>query len=281
MVGLSNLANAHSQLRQFDQAVAIGSRTAAMFPKNPLRQNNVALYSMYAGKFEEAVAGGKKAAELNQNYALAWVSQGLGAAALGKYDDAAAAYKKLAGIPGWESRAALGMADMAMLRGKNADAASALEPLLTAKLPPQQMARVQTTLAGVRLAQGRAPDAIKLAESAHSLAPDPLIRFEAGRILLAAGRGTRAKEIAAELDKSLSPETQALGLTLAGEIQLNASDVRSAISTFQQALKLADGWQTRYLLGRAYLAAEAYVQADAEFDRVHHTKGRSDGSLSG
>ena len=60
--GLSNLANAHSQLRQFDQAMAIGSRVAAMYPKNPLRQNNVALYAMYAGKFDEAIAGGKKAA---------------------------------------------------------------------------------------------------------------------------------------------------------------------------------------------------------------------------
>jgi tetratricopeptide (TPR) repeat protein/tRNA A-37 threonylcarbamoyl transferase component Bud32 len=275
MIGLSNLANAHSQLRQFDQAVAIGSRAAAVFPKNPLRQNNVALYAMYAGKFEEAVAGGKKAAELNPNYALAWVSQGLGAAALGKYDDAAAAYQRLAGMTGWESRAALGMADMAMLRGRNAEAASALEPLLTAKLPPQQMARVQTTLAGVRLAQGRAPDAIKLAESAHELAPDPLIRFEAGRILLAAGRAARAKEIAAELDKSLSPETQALALTLTGEIQLNAGDLRSAVSTFQQALKLADAWQTRYLLGRAYLQAEAYVQADAEFDACITRRGEA------
>ena len=92
---MSNLANAHSQLRQFDQAIAIGSRVAAMFPNNPLRQNNVALYAMYAGKFEDAVAGGKKATDLNKDYALAWVSQGLGAAALGKYDDAAAAYKQL------------------------------------------------------------------------------------------------------------------------------------------------------------------------------------------
>ena len=47
-------------------------------PKNPLRQNNVALYAMYAGKFEDAIAGGKKATELNKDYALAYVSQALG-----------------------------------------------------------------------------------------------------------------------------------------------------------------------------------------------------------
>ncbi len=275
VVGLSNLANAHSQLRQFDQAVAIGSRVAAMFPNNPLRQNNVALYAMYAGKFEDAIAGGRKASELNKGYALAWVSQGLGAAALGKYDEAAAAYTQLSAIPGWEARAALGMADLAMLRGRNAEAAAALEPLVTATLPAQQTARVQTTLAGVRLAQGRAADAIKLAESAYGLVPDPPIRFEAARILLAAGRAARAKEIATELDKSLSPESQALALTLTGEIQLNAGDVRSAISSLQQSLKLADAWQTRYLLGRAYLQAEAFVQADAEFDACITRKGEA------
>ena len=86
--GLSNLANAHSQIRQFDQAVAMGSRVAAMFPKNPLRQNNAALYAMYAGKFDESIAGGKKAAELNPNYGLAYVSQALGLVAQGKYDEA-------------------------------------------------------------------------------------------------------------------------------------------------------------------------------------------------
>jgi tetratricopeptide (TPR) repeat protein len=275
VVGLGNLALAHFQLRQFDQAMAIGKRVADMFPSNPLRQNNVALYAMYAGKFEDTINGGKKTTELNKDYAMAWVSQGLGAEALGRYDEAAAAYKQLSALPGWESRAALGMADIAMLRGRIAEAAAALEPMVAATLPPQQMARVHTTLAGVRLAQGRAPDAIKLVESAYGLTTDAPIRYEAGRILLAAGRGPRAKEIAAALDKSLSPETQALALTLTGEIQLNAGDLRAAVSTFQQALKLADAWQTRYLLGRAYLQAEAYVQADAEFDACITRKGEA------
>ena len=273
--GLSNLANAHSQMRQFDQAVAIGSKVAAMYPKNPLRQNNVALYAMYAGKFEDAVAGGKKAVELNKDYALAYVSQGLGAEALGRYDEATAAYKQLAAIPGWQARAALGLADMAMLRGRTGEAAAALEPLLNEKLPAQQMARVQTTLASVRLSQDRAPEASKLAEGAIILAPEPTIRYEAARILLAAGKGPRAKEIAAALEESLSPETQALAMTLKGEMQLNVSDVRGAVKSFQDSLKLVDSWQTRYLLGRAYLLANAFTEAEAEFDACVTRKGEA------
>ena len=273
--GLSNLAFAHTLLRQFDQALAIGTRVANMFPNNPLRQNNVALYAMYAGKFEDAVAGGKKATALNKEYALAYVSQGLGSEALGKYDEAAAAYNQLSTIPGWQARAALGMADMAMLRGRNAEAAAALEPMLTAKLPALQMARVMTTLASVRLSQARAADAIKLADTALKLSPDPTIRFEAGRILLAAGRAPRAKEIAAELSKSLSPETQAMGVTLDGEIQLVDGDARGAIQTFQQSLKIVDSWQTRYLLGRAYLVGELYTEADGEFDACVTRRGEA------
>ena len=277
--GLSNLANAHSQLRQFDQARTIGSRVSKMFPQNPLRQNNHALYAMYAGQFEEAVAQGKKATDLNKDYALAWVSQGLANTALGKYDEALAAYKELATKPNWEARAALGQADVAMLRGRTAEAAAALEPILTAKVQPQQLARVQTTLASVRAAQGRMPDAIKLAEAALAASEDPIIRFEAGRILLAGGRAERVKQIVAELDKSLSPESQALGLTLAGEALLVSSrDARGAIKLFQQALKLADSWQTHYLLGRAYLEvkdADTSVQAQGEFDACLQRKGEA------
>jgi tetratricopeptide (TPR) repeat protein len=275
VVGLSNLANAHSQVRQFDQAMAIGTRVANMFPDNPLRQNNVALYAMYAGQFEEAVAGGRKAAELNKDYALAYVSQGLGSAALGKYDDAAAAYRQLSTIPGWQARAALGVADLAMLRGRTGEAAAALEPMLTEKLPAQQMARVSTALASVRLAQGRAPEAIKLAETAVQLSPDPPIRYESGRVLIAAGRAPRAKEIATELQKSLSAEAQALGMTLDGEIQLIGGDARAAIQILQQSIRLVDAWQTRYLLGRAYLVGELVTEADAEFDACLTRKGEA------
>jgi len=264
--GLSNLANAHSQVRQFDQAVAIGSRVAAMYPKNPLRQNNVALYAMYAGKFEDAITGGKKAAELNPSYASAYVSQGLAAVALGKYDDATAAYQQLAALPGSQGRAALGMADLAMLRGRTSAASAALEPMLTEKLPPLQLARVHNTLAGVRLTQGRAADAIKLTEGALAANSDSITRYESGRIFAAAGRAARAKGLAADLEKSLVPDTQAYGMTLRGELQLLEGDARAAVQTFQQSLKLADAWQTRYLLGRAYLVAEAYTEADAEFD---------------
>jgi serine/threonine protein kinase/tetratricopeptide (TPR) repeat protein len=274
-VGLSNLANAYFQMRQFDKAMEIGARGAAIYPNNPLRQNNVALYAMYAGNFDEAIAKGRRASELNPQYALAWMSQGLASAAAGQYDAAGAAYARLHELPGWKAAAAQGRADLALLRGRVAEAAAALEPVLAEKLPPLQLARAQTTLAAVRLIEGRTPEAIKLAESALAASQDPVIKFEGGRVLLAAGRSARARELAGELDKSLSPETQALGLTLAGEMQLVNRDARGAIATFQQALKLADAWQTRYLLGRAYLDGGANAEAESEFDACLRRRGEA------
>ncbi len=38
---------------------------------------------------------------------------------------------------------------------------------------------------------------------------------------------------------------------------------------------IADAWQTRYLLGRAYLVAAAYTEADAEFDACLTRKGEA------
>ena len=129
------------------------------------------------------------------------------------------------------------------------------------------MARMHNTLAAVRLTQGRAAEAIKLAEAraAASAGPDRPASKPA-RILLAAGRAPRAKELAAELDKSLSPETQALGVDAARRDPADRRRCARGDRRLQQSLKLADAWQTRYLLGRAYLVAEAFTEADCEFD---------------
>ena len=275
-VGLSNLGFAYFQVRQFAKATEMQTRSVALQPNNVPRLNNGALYALYAGRFDDAMTTARKANELNKDYGPAWIVQGLSAAALGQYDVAAAAFTAALALPDSKASAALGVADLAILRGRLTDAAAALEPLLTDKLQTVLQARIHTTLAGVRLAEGRAAESARLAESALQISQDGIIRFEAARILLAADRAPRARQLAAELDKALLPETQALGLTLTGEIHLVASnDVRAAIGAFQQALKLADAWQTRYLLGRAYLIAGQFTEATSEFDACLNRKGEA------
>ena len=265
-VGLGNLGFAYFQARRFDQAAAINARAVLLQPANVPRLNNAALYALYAGKFEDAMAGGKKASDLQKSYGPSWLTQALSAAALGRYDEAAANYATLGALAGFKAVSVQGVADLAMLRGRLSAAAAALEPLLAETIPANQQARVHTTLAAVRLGQARSADAIRLAENALKLSSDGVTRHEAGRILLAAGRTARARELATALDQSLLPETRAQALALTGEIHLAAGDWRAAIESFQQSLKLADAWQTRYLLGRAYLAAGAFLEATSEFD---------------
>jgi tetratricopeptide (TPR) repeat protein len=275
-VGLSNLGFAYFLVRQFAKASEIQAHSVALQPNNVPRLNNGALYALYAGRFDDAMTRAKKANELNKDYGPAWIVQGLSAAALGQYDDATAAFTAASALPGSKASAALGVADLAMLRGRLTDAATVLEPLLAEKLPTVLHARIHTALAGVRLAQGRTEDAARLAEAALQISQDGIILFEAARVLLAAERVPRAKQVAAELEKALLPETQALGLTLAGEIHLvGSNDVRAAIGAFRQALRLADAWQTRYLLGRAYLMAGQFTEATSEFDACLNRKGEA------
>jgi tetratricopeptide (TPR) repeat protein/tRNA A-37 threonylcarbamoyl transferase component Bud32 len=274
-VGLSNLSFAYFQTRQFSKAMEVVARAVALQPTNVPRQNNAALYALYAGNFEDALARGKKASELSKTYGPAWVTQALAATALGKYDEANAGYKTLASIAGYSAVSAQGIADIALLRGRINDAAAALEPILDEKVPALLSARTRTTLAAVRLAQGRTADAIKLADAALSASPDPITKYEAGRVLIAAGNAARVKAIVDELDKALLPETQALAAALEGEMQLASRDARSAVATLQRSLKLADAWQTRYLLGRAYLEAGAFTEADSEFDACLRRRGEA------
>ncbi len=274
-VGLGNLSFAYFQTRQFSKAREISARAAALQPTNVPRQNNGALYALYAGDFEDALARGKQTSALSSSYGPAWLTQALAAAALGRYDEATAAYQTLAALPGFNARSAQGMADLALLRGRTAEAAVALEPMLEEKLPGIQSARVRITLASIRLAQGRTAEAMKMTDAALAASDDPITRFEAGRLLVAAGNTARARSIAVDLDKALLPETQALGATLEGEMHLAARDARSAIASLQRSLKLADAWQTRYLLGRAYLDAGAFAEADSEFDTCLHRRGEA------
>ena len=274
-VGLGNLSFAYFQTRQFSKAMEISARAAALQPTNVPRQNNGALYALYAGNFEDAQARGKKTSGLSNSYGPAWLTQALAATALGKYDEATAAYNTLSELSGFKAASAQGIADIALLRGRTGEAAAALEPLLNEKIPATQAARVRTTLASVRLAQGRSAEAIKMVDAALAASQDSVTRYEAGRILIAAGSPARAKALAAELDKALLPETQALSAALEGEMQLASRDARSAVASLQRSLKLADSWQTRYLLGRAYLEAGAFTEADSEFDACLRRRGEA------
>ena len=101
------------------------------------------------------------------------------------------------------------------------------------------------------------------------------VRFLAGRTYAEAGAISKASAIATELVDELQIEPQAYGKLLEGVVLLNRGAVRAAVRTLSDANKMLDTWIGHFDLGRAYLGAEAFPQADSEFDRCLKRSGES------
>ena len=280
---LANLALASFFQRDMANALDLGRRASAIYPKNVLRRNNVALYAMYAGDFDTAKREAEEVLKLNSSFAKAHVAVALSSLAQGKPDEAAAAYGRLAPVSATGADfAAWGLADLALYQGKTADAERVLQQALDPKTQGRSAtsrARLLAMLAEVRVEQRRPADAIALAEEALTTAADPPIMFLAGRVLLDAGRAPRATELSKALALKLDDEPHVYGKLLEGEAELKRGDPRAALARFKEAQDVSDTWLGRFGLGRAYLAAQGYTEADSEFDRCLKRRGEVTAAL--
>src|SRR5262249_4715486 len=85
----------------------------------------------------------------------------------------------------------------------------------------------------------------------------------------------KARAVAAALSSELQPTPQVYGKVLEGAIALRSGDARLAVKVLTEASAQLDTWIGRFDLGRAYLAAGAYTQADSEFDRCLKRRGEA------
>ena len=100
------------------------------------------------------------------------------------------------------------------------------------------------------------------------------IRFLAARSFVEAGEAGRARPLIASLASELQAEPQAYAKIVEGELALKNGDPRQAIKVLTEANALLDTWLGHFDLGRAYLEAGAFIQADSEFDRCIDPPGR-------
>jgi tetratricopeptide (TPR) repeat protein len=98
-------------------------------------------------------------------------------------------------------------------------------------------------------------------------------QFLTARTFVESDDTSRARKLAAALASSLQVSSQAYGKLILGEIALKAKDFRQAIQSFTEANNLMDTWIGRFDLGRAYLEAGAFAEADSEFDRCVKRRG--------
>ena len=275
VVGRNQRAVCMTKLRDMRGAMTEMQYVVDRLPNRAIFRNNLALYANYAGDFEVA---DKEARALppGEYAALALAMAQLGQ---GQRREAIATYEQLAKMsPLGASIAAAGLADVAVVEGRFSDAVRILEEGATRDLATKGLdaaARKYAALAHAELARGRKPTATIAAEKALANSKAVKIRFLAARTFIEAGEFDRARPIIDGLASELQAEPQAHAKILEGELALKNGDARQAIKLLEEANNQLDTWIGRFVLGRAYLEAGAFVQADSEFDRCIKRRGEA------
>jgi tetratricopeptide (TPR) repeat protein/predicted Ser/Thr protein kinase len=277
--GHNNLALANFYLRHMDRAAQNASRGLEIYPTNVVMRNNLALFAMYAGDFDRAIAEAKRVQEANPSYFKSYVALGLSQLATGKPDDAVATYERLKTIGAFEaSLAAEGLADVALYQGRLSDAVKLLESELENDLANGReaaAARKRILLAEAHLERGDAPRARSLAQQALGSSTNAAFDVPIATVLLQMGREAETLDLAAKLATRLQTEQQAYGKLIEGLAAMKRGDVTGAVHTLGEARKLADAWLIRFALGRAYLEAGAFPEANVELELVLKRRGEA------
>ena len=273
----NNLAVCSNFLRDIKRAVAESREVLKILPKRPLYHINLALHAAYAGDFETADREARIAQTLGgavglQPLVLAQLGQGhLGEAvqtyqAMGKASELG------------ESYLASGLGDLAIFEGRLMDAVRILQDGAAADMAekePDKAAGKFAALSYAQLTRGQKRAAVDAAENALKNSSAVKIRFLAARTFVEAGESAKARTLAAGLASELQAEPQSYAKIIQGDIALKDRDPRQAIKLFLEAKALLNTWISRFDLGRAYLEAGAYPQADSEFDQCINRRGEA------
>ena len=276
VVARNQLALCASKLRDLRTAVNEMRTVVEMLPTRALFRDNLALYANYGGDFQtaEEQAGAVQGPDVYAVLATAFAHMGQG-----QFATAKETYQRLwtMGTLG-ASMAAVGLGDMAVVEGRFTDAVGILTEGATADLAAENAdaaARKFAALAHVHLLRGERSRAIAAAERALRHSRGVGVRFLAARSFIEADHVPTARNLIDGLASELHAEPQSYAKVLEAEIALNGEDPRLAIKLLTEANDLLDTWIGHYVLGRAYLAAGAYAQADSEFDRCISRRGEA------
>jgi tetratricopeptide (TPR) repeat protein/tRNA A-37 threonylcarbamoyl transferase component Bud32 len=272
----NNLALCQTYLRNMPQAVQEMRQVVKILPNRALYRFNLALYEDYNGEFQVAEQHVRAMQEpgLFGLLALAFAELGqerLPEAAetyqsLGKMDDLGASYT------------ASGLGDLQFYEGRFSEAAQIFSRGATADLASGDTDRAANKFAAVaraQLARQQHGLAIDAADKALTHSQAVKIRFLAGRVYVDAGAAAKGRTIAEGLASEPQAEPKAYARILDGMAALNSNQPRQAIEHLIEANRLLDTWIGHMELGRAYLAAGAFAQADAEFDRCIKRRGEA------
>jgi tetratricopeptide (TPR) repeat protein len=278
-VGQNNLAGCYTQLRDAAKAVEAAQRAVEIVPKGAGQRLNLSFTYSFAGDFVGAEREARAGLEINPSSAQGHFVLAEAQLGQGQLDQAAQSYHQLEKFGGLAaSMAVVSLADLAAYQGRFTEAARILQQGAESDLSHQMSdgaARKFAALAGVKLWQGDKPAALAAANKALSNNQSVKIRFLVARVYVETGELAKAQKLAAGLSSELTSEPQAYGKIIEGMSEVKRGDARQAIKPLTDANNLLDTWIGRFELGRAYLEAEAFTQADSEFERCLKRRGEA------
>jgi tetratricopeptide (TPR) repeat protein len=271
------LATCSAYLREMPKAVAEMRRAVEILPKQVLYRANLSVFASYASDFRTA----EREAQTIQNsgsfpsvLVLAFAQLGQG-----RISEAIETYKKLGtmGALG-ASIAASGLGDVAAHEGRFSDAVRILGEGAAADLAAKNNDRAAAKfalLAHTHLRRGQKGPAVAAAQKAIANSNAVKIRFLAARAFVEGGDIAKARPLIAGLAKEVLAEPQAYAKIVEGGIALQSKDLRGAAKVLIEANDLLDTWIGHFDLGRAYLEANRFTQADSEFDNCVKRRGEA------
>ena len=274
----ANIAGCYMGLRRIPEAVAAARKAVEISPKAALQHVFLSLYSSYGGDFATGEREAQTALEINASFSayLALAEAQLG---LGQMAQATETYHKVEKLNELgASLAASGLADIASYQGRYSDAARILEQGMAADLAAKNADSAAEKLAAVtrlHFLRGEKGPALAAVTKALSISQSVPVRVLAARILVELGETAKAQKLADGLVSEVQPETQAYGKIIRGDLAFQRGEKNEAIKMFTDANQLLDTWIGRFELGRAYLEAGQFVEADSEFDRCMKRRGET------
>jgi tetratricopeptide (TPR) repeat protein len=272
----NNLALCLSRLRDMPKAVDQMQQVVSILPNRPLYRQNLALYSAYNGDFQTAEAAVR---ELNDPGWLGLIALAFSQILQGQVGQAAETYTNLGKINELgASYSASGLGDLALYEGRLSDAVRIFTQGAAADLAgndPDRAANKFAAIAYTQLLRQQKSAAIAAADKALANSSAAKIRFLAARVFVEAGANEKVRPLVASLGSELQAAPQAYAKIVDAEAALKGGDARQAIKLLTEANAVLDTWIGHFDLGKAYLAAGGFTQADSEFDRSIKRRGET------
>jgi tetratricopeptide (TPR) repeat protein len=255
----------------FQRAADEGKVLLKLYPQSPLYRSNFALLATYSGQFEEADAAAKQLVAEDPDYAVSYLVIASVAMSRGEYDLARNAYNDMLTATKSEydeSMGILGLADVELYLGNFVKARELANRGIEDDFAKNHNAIASTKLILVGqsyIGEGNNKESGKTARRALDAATKTSQKVSTALLAIAAAEPSIAREVIDSLGKELQPQSRAYGLMIEGILLGQDGDHIAALDKLGDAMKMADMWLIRYQLGRAYLNAGFFAEADHEF----------------